>query len=65
MKEIHQGLETLKEAVDQDKTTIMATHVFTEGPGFAVSLIAATPLADRKLQETYAFHGLMTDTLAA
>lgn len=52
MKEIHQGLVTLKEAVDQDKTTIMATHVFTDGARFAISLIAATPLADRKVQET-------------
>ena len=52
MKEIHQGLETLKEAVDQDKTTIMATHVFTEGARFAVSLIAATPLAELEVQET-------------
>lgn len=51
MKEIHQGLETLKEAVDPDNTTIMATHVFTEGTGFAVSLIAATPLADRMVQK--------------
>jgi hypothetical protein len=52
MKEIHQGLETLKEAVDRDKTTIMATHVFTDGARFAISLIAATPLVDRKIQET-------------
>lgn len=47
MKEIHQGQRTLKETVDQDKTTIMATHVFTDDARFAISLIAATPLADR------------------
>jgi hypothetical protein len=51
MKEIHQGLETLKAAVDRDKTTIMATHIFTDGARFAISLIAATPLVDRKIQE--------------
>lgn len=55
MKEIHQGLEALKEAVDQDKTTIIATHVFTEGTGFAVSLIAATPFTDRKVHAAISF----------
>lgn len=51
MKEIHQGMETVKEAVVRDKTTIMAAHVFTDGARFSISLIAATPRADRKVQE--------------
>lgn len=49
MKEIHQGLEALRDKLGQGDTTIMALHVPTDDNRFAVSLIAATPRFKRKV----------------
>lgn len=43
MREIHQGLEKLKETVDNDGKVIMAAFVPTDDNRFAVSLIASVP----------------------